>query len=75
MFPGEPFSFSGSHAALCSPTPGQSGRAGREFWTSQGPPPQPAQAIHWPSSQVLIHVGGHQSLGLVAPETTCPVFA
>lgn len=38
MFPGEPFSFSGSHAALCSPTPGQSGRAGREFWTSQGPP-------------------------------------
>lgn len=38
MFPGEPFSFSGSHAALCSPPAGQSGRSDRGFQTSQGPP-------------------------------------
>ena len=57
MFPGEPFSFSGSHATLCSPTAGQSGRPGREFQTSQGPP-QAAQGIHGPSSQVFIHLEG-----------------
>ena len=77
LFPGEPFSFSASHAALCSPTAGQSGRSDREFQTSQGPPqpPPPARGIHGPPGQVLIHLGRHQSPGLVAPETTCPVFA
>lgn len=48
MFPGEPFSFSGSHATLCSPTAGQSGRPGREFQTSQGPPKQPRVSMDPP---------------------------